>query len=137
MSCGRATRSFPFRASFINRLNVGKRSSRPTRKIFPIQKISSPATPIAAPAIQFSLLREISAGAQQKTVCNRARGLTRNPVLLSTAPGFVKHGMAVGPTFPLLFPAIATAREELLRHADRARQLRGFAKVHPGSARAR
>src|SRR5436190_20507176 len=81
---------------------------------------ASPATPIAAPAIQFSLLREISAGAQQKTVCNRARGLTRNPVLLSTAPGFVKHGMAVGPTFPLLFPAIATAREELLRHADRA-----------------
>src|SRR5215472_9468644 len=79
----------------------------------------------------------MSAGAEPKTVCNQARGLTRNLLLLSTAPGSVRHGMAVGPTFPLLFPASATGREEQLQHAGRARQLRGCAKVHPSCARAR
>src|SRR5436309_8497049 len=79
----------------------------------------------------------MSAGAELKTVCNRARVLTRNSMLLSRARGSARYGTAVDLPFPLPSPAIATAREELLRHAGRARQLRACAKVHPGCARAR
>src|SRR5919205_4678220 len=45
--------------------------------------------------------------------------------------------MAADLPFPLLPPAIAIAREELLLHADRARRLLRCAKVHPRSVHAR
>ena len=44
--------------------------------------------------------------------------------------------MAVYLRVLLLFPAIATARAELLPYADRARRLLRYAKVHPGCVRA-
>src|SRR5262245_12172425 len=44
--------------------------------------------------------------------------------------------MVVDLPFPLQLPAIATVREELLPHADRALRLLQCAKVHPGCVRA-
>src|SRR5204862_3262487 len=67
---------------------------------------------------------------------NRARVPKSNFPLHSRARGSVRCEMAVDLPFPLLPPAIATAREELLPHADRARRLLRCAKDHPGCVRA-
>src|SRR5206468_10274411 len=54
----------------------------------------------------------------------------------SRARGYVKYEMVVYLRVLLLFPAIATARAELLPYSDRARRLLRCAKVHPGCVRA-
>src|SRR5262245_20764112 len=96
-----------------------------------------PATPIVEIVMQFLLHRGKSAAGDEKSVHNRARVPKRNLPPLSKVHGSVGYEIAVDLKFPLLRLAIATGHEELRRSADRARQLRLCAKVHPGSFHAR
>ncbi len=95
------------------------------------------ATPIAATAAQFSLLRRKFPYDASKTACNQVHRPTQNLLLLSRVRGSAEYGMAVDPPIPLLSPAIATKRAERLPHADRARRLRRCAKVHPDCVHAK
>src|SRR5882724_12073380 len=96
----------------------------------------TPATPIQAQPSQFVLPHETSDVAVAKNVCNRERSPKQNLLQRPKAFRFARCEMVGDLSFPLLFRAIAKAREALPPDAREASQIRGHAKIHPASGHA-